>query len=204
MARGLHGPCALWNSKLSGSPWYGKTLDGAHCVRNLWRGALQGAWLGFSVLMVPQFTDIHAKTAGRALWRVLASSPVLEPKQGVTLPPWKTARAVHLAHLSRLLREQSYPVSADAREVATYCGEASSRMLRTRNELCFPHAACWGCTCRLDHRERMQAHLEGAPWPAQGCHLELSDALLFIPVTQKQGPFVPIVICWATMPRQSV
>lgn len=119
MARGLHGPCALWNSKLSGSPWYGKTLDGAHCVRNLWRGALQGAWLGFSVLMVPQFTDIHAKTAGRALWRVLASSPVLEPKQGVTLPPWKTARAVHLAHLSRLLREQSYPVSADAREVAT-------------------------------------------------------------------------------------
>lgn len=143
------------------------------------------------------------KTAGRALWRVLASSPVLEPKQGVTLPPWKTARAVHLAHLSRLLREQSYPISADAREVATYCGKAN-RMLRTRNELCFPHAACWGCTCRLDHRERMQAHLEGAPWPAQGCHLKLSDALLFIPVTQKQGPFVPIVICWATMPRQSV
>lgn len=134
------------------------------------------------VLRVPHFIASHTNTGGRALRGAgFLSYTRIQAGFGETSP-------------TQCLQIHQVKFPHTAGRLAGWWGLVMSFTPT-------PHSACWGY---INQMERMQAHLEGAPWPAQGCHLELSDALLFVPVTQKQGPFVPSVICCATMTRQSV
>lgn len=140
-AFGLHGPCVLCIAKLSESSQYGKALD--RCS--------PGRLAKLLVLRVPHFTASRANPGGRALRSAgFLSYTRIQAGFGESSP-------------TRCLQIHQVKFPHTAGRLAGWSGL----------EMSFtpPTVACWGYPCRLNQIEQMQAHLEGTPWPAQGCHL---------------------------------
>lgn len=100
------------------------------------------------VLTVPHFTASHANTGGGALRSAgFLSYTRIQAGFGESSP----TRCLQI-------HQVKFPHAA-----GRLAGRSGLMMSFTP-----PTAVCWGYPCRLNQTERMQAHLEGAPWPAQG------------------------------------